>query len=48
VLYSLGQATTLVLGRRLIALTQSFIERILLVDMIYQSAKKCLTIASQT
>lgn len=47
-LYGLGWATTRVLGRRLIALAESLIERIPFVGTIYRSAKKFLTIASQT
>lgn len=46
-LYALGWATTLVLGRRLIALFESFIEVIPFVDAIYRSTKKILTIAGQ-
>jgi uncharacterized membrane protein len=47
-LCGLGWATTHVLGRRLIGLFESLIERIPFVDMIYRSTKKFLTIASQT
>ncbi len=47
-LYGLGWAATQVMGRRLIALTESFIERIPFVDMIYRNTKKVLTIANHT
>ncbi len=46
-LYGLGWATTRVMGRQLIALMESLIERIPFVDMIYRNTKKILAIASQ-
>lgn len=47
-LFLLGWATTIVLGRRLIALFESLIGRIPLVDTIYRSTKRFLTVAAET
>lgn len=47
-LFLLGWATTIVLGRRLIAMFETVIGSIPFVDTIYRSTKRFLTVASAT
>jgi uncharacterized membrane protein len=47
-LYLLGRATTIMVGRRLIALIEGVVGRIPFVDTIYRSIKKFLVVASVT